>query len=67
MATPSGVGISNGIPMPIVFFYICYVIFYNFGFKMSMGLSHLDAEVVVWFSSAYKGTPESQNAAKKHT
>jgi len=31
------------------------------------GLSHLDAEVVVWFSSAYKGTPESQNAAKKHT
>ncbi len=31
------------------------------------GLLHLDAEVVIWFSSAYKGTPESQSAAKKHT
>ena len=30
------------------------------------GLSHSDAEVVIWFSSAYKGTPESQSAAKKH-
>ena len=31
------------------------------------GLSHSDAEVVIWFSSAYKGTPEGQSAAKKHT
>ena len=30
-----------------------------------MGLSHLDAEVVNWFSSAYKCTTESQFAAKK--
>jgi hypothetical protein len=29
------------------------------------GLSHLDVEGAVWFSSAYKGTAESQNAAKK--
>jgi len=27
----------------------------------------LDAEVVIWFSSAYICTPESQSAAKKHT
>ena len=32
-----------------------------------MGLRHSDAEVVIWFSSAYKGTPEDQSAAKKHT
>ncbi len=32
-----------------------------------MGLLQLDAEVVIWFSSAYKGTPQSQIAAKKHT
>ena len=32
-----------------------------------LGLSHLDAEVVIWFSSAYKGTPESQSTAKKYT
>ena len=32
-----------------------------------LGLLHSDAEVVIWFSSAYKGTPESQSAAKKHT
>ena len=32
-----------------------------------MGLSHSDAEVVIGFSSAYKGTPEDQSAAKKHT
>jgi len=31
------------------------------------GLSHLDAEVVIGFSSAYKGTPESQSTAKKYT
>ena len=30
-------------------------------------LSHLDAEVVIWFSSAYKGTAESQSTAKKYT
>ena len=34
---------------------------------MKKGLSHLDAEVVVWFSSAYICTTESQNAAKKYT
>ena len=27
-------------------------------------LKHLDAEVVIWFSSAYGGTPESQSAPK---
>jgi hypothetical protein len=32
---------------------------------MEKGLAHLDAEGVVWFSSAYNGTPESQNATKK--
>ena len=29
------------------------------------GLSHLDAEVVFFASSAYKSTPEAENAAKK--
>ena len=29
------------------------------------GLSNLDAEGVIWFSSAYEGTPESQSATKK--
>jgi hypothetical protein len=29
------------------------------------GLSHLDAEGVIGFSSAYKGTPESQITPKK--
>ena len=33
----------------------------------NVGLSHLDAEVVVWFSSAYRCMTESQNAAKKYT
>ena len=33
--------------------------------KCLKGLSHLDVEGVVWFSSAYGGTPESQNATKK--
>ncbi len=32
-----------------------------------MRLIDLDAEVVIWFSSAYRRTPESQSAAKKHT
>ena len=29
------------------------------------GARHLDAEGVIWFSSAYKSTPESQSATKK--
>ena len=33
--------------------------------KIQKGLSHLDAEVVNWFSSAYACTSESQFAAKK--
>ena len=33
---------------------------------INMGLSHSDAEVVICFSSAYKGTPERHSAAKKH-
>ena len=28
-------------------------------------LAHLDAEGVVWHSSAYEDTPESQNATQK--
>ena len=28
---------------------------------------NLDAEAVLFASSAYKGTPEAKNAAKKHT
>ncbi len=32
----------------------------------SGGLLQLDAEVVVWLSSPYKGTAESQNATEKH-
>ena len=30
-----------------------------------MGLSHLDAEGVIWFSSLYECTAESQSATKK--
>ena len=33
--------------------------------KARKGLSHLDAEGVIWFSSAYEDTPESQSATKK--
>ena len=32
-----------------------------------MGLLDLDAEDVFFVSSAYKGTRDSKNAAKKHT
>ena len=32
-----------------------------------MRLLDLDAEDVFFVSSAYKGTPEAKNAAKKHT
>ena len=31
-----------------------------------MGLSQLDAEGVIWRSSPYKGTAESQSATKKY-
>ena len=36
-------------------------------FEDGVGLRHSDAEVVIWFPSAYKGTPEEQSATKKHT
>ena len=36
-------------------------------FIKKMRLSHLDAEDVVSFSSAYKSTPEGENAAKNYT
>ena len=35
--------------------------------ELYKGLSHLDAEDVVSFSSAYKSTPEGENAAKNYT
>ena len=38
-----------------------------FPFFAKKGLLHLDAEDALLFSSAYKGTPESKSAAKKHT
>ena len=34
--------------------------------KCFEGLSHLDAEGVFSFSSAYKGTPEGENATKNY-